>query len=217
MVPIVVGIGAGLAAVDIARYRFGNRHISAGGSPHGTLTGTIMGFRNVIAFAVAHLAHPGRLAIAYQGELDARNAEQNIFYGGTRRGYDNGPDAFRHTYASALICFRLIRDGGMSPDDAARFTREAGLAHERDSMLTGRHFITSRAMDVHNNDVGIALAVEHARRGVAGGAAGDRTLGLAVFDAIRSGRTVVLQSAESDPRPSRPDDLRRDAPSTAAS
>ncbi|MCW2922714.1 MAG: hypothetical protein JWM98_118, partial [Thermoleophilia bacterium] len=114
-----------------------------------------------------------------RAEADVRGMENAVFYLGAKQvgkklliGYDNGPDAFRHTGGAALITYRLMRDTGASAEEAARLLKGAGDAHERDSYLAlydPLHARYSSEMDVHNNAVGSAiglqLAAQHATMG----------------------------------------------------
>lgn len=205
---LAAGVAIGAAIVqDIARYTFGDKHISDGGSPHGTVTANLMGVRHVLGFGARNALHPRRLMIAVSSESQARKLEDTLFDSKTLRGYDNGPDAFRHIYGSALIAFRLVKEAGMTPAEAAAFARSAGLAHEEDSFLSGRHYRGSRTMDVVNNEVGIDIGV---RAAVAGVAANDHLrLAKTTLDVIRGGQAVVLDSKETPPRASRPVDVTR--------
>ena len=193
-----IGIGIGAAAglymaVDVARYVLGREHISVGGTDTGTLTGRAMSFRHVIGFGLRNIVHPHALLIGYQQQHHARERESELFFGGNGKGYDNGADAFRHTYGAALVSYHLVRDAHMSPDAAAQFTREAGIAHENDSQLTGKHADQSRRMDLHNNDVGISIGIEQAVQGLHPDGA-DQRIESAVLSAIARGETWVLDA-----------------------
>jgi hypothetical protein len=220
----VGAVGAAAAGVvvgrDVLHHALGHDEVSQGGSPNGSITGKLMGARHVIGFALRHPLHVRELRLMQQGELFARRREHELYHGGReKQGYDNGPDAFRHTYGSALIAYRLITVAGMSPEAAAKFAWDAGLAHELDSYLGGVHRGYSSAMDVHNNAVGIQLGVEQALAGLRPGDNADAVIEAAVLAAIAGGRTVVMDSTTSPPRPSTAHDLDpsmwRDAPQGA--
>ncbi len=204
-------VGGAVAARDYLQYSSNNEPISQGGTPHGTLTGRIMGYRHLIAMGIRNIAHPERLHAMFTAEGDARKAEHTLFRSGEKNGYDNGPDAFRHTYASALIVSRLVRNTGMNIDDAIELARDAGMAHENDSHLVGPHYLNSRRMDVHNNELGYRLATEALRRNDAAGFFEAR-LGVDVLNAIRTRQAVVLDHIDLAPRPSNANDIDRGTP-----
>jgi hypothetical protein len=138
--------------------------------------------------------------ITYKAEAEARRLE-NAWWHGSRIdfvtasgkakpkiGYDNGPDAFRHTYASALIVYRLMTKAGVSAEKSQKFLDGAGNAHERDSWLHAaklvnlpdgaprydiqKHSRYSSEMDIHNNELGRALGTELATQHLAARQAG---------------------------------------------
>jgi len=232
MQPIVAGAAASAAAVGIGAvaakvagearaFSSGASWISQGGTPHGTLYAKWLGVRNVAKWGVKNLIlHPRMTLTTYAAERDARMLENQLWHGGRtdflttagkaklKIGYDNGPDAFRHTYASALIVYRLMTKLGVSAEKAGAFLDGAGNAHERDSWLHAAKMVNlppgvkghnpqlhsrySSEMDVHNNILGRALgaelAIEHIRRkgtsGALDAAAGERALQQTVLDAI---------------------------------
>lgn len=205
----LAGLAAGGAFLAHDAYRFFGRHdgvISQGGSPHGTITGKLMGFRHVLAHGLRNaFTHPRWMLIAFQAERDARLGEAELFFGGRHIGYDNGTDAYRHAYGSALIMYRIMRDGKATPAEALAYSRGGGIAHEQDSFLRGPHYHNSRAMDLINNELGYRIALEQARVGLDAG--GDERVRLATLDAIRAGRAIVLDHVNLPPRRSRPGDL----------
>lgn len=147
--------------------------------------------RNVIRFALAELHSPRRLHAAVNAYRDGI-ARQNALF--LRQQVDDVTDAMRHAGTSALVVDRLVQRG-TQPSVAARFMRRLGQAHERDSSLPlgSAHRTSSERMDLHNNDLGIALAVEHARRG-ASSPAGEQALEGAVLRALADGRALVLDA-----------------------
>ena len=182
--------------------------VSQGGTPYGGLVTKVTAYRHVIGFSVRHIFQWHALKVAMQAERDARGVEHARFHGGANKnGYDNGPDAFRHTYGSALIVYRLIHDLHMDPERAMKLAWDGGLAHELDSRLTGVHNGYSSAMDVHNNALGIQLGVQQALNGVSAGVDPEQALQGAVINAISTGKAVVLDTTSSAPRPSSAADL----------
>jgi hypothetical protein len=198
-----LGVGLGVvAARDTKRFNAGETWISQGGTPHGTIRGSLYGYRNVAAWGLRELLHgKGHWVLAtHNAETDARKAENELFHAGEiqfgkkiRIGYDNGPDAFRHTYGAALIVYRLMRERHATSEQAIEFLRGAGNAHERDSWLhtfSQAHGRFSSEMDVNNNilgqRLGTLLATRHAQAGV-DELAGEAELRAAVLDAIGQG------------------------------
>jgi len=141
-----IGVGMGVAAgvaVVAASARFGlglKSAITQGGSPWGGAVNWFLARRSVIGFGVSEAAHGnvGGIARRFGTTLQIKRAEETVrtlenimFYDSAKQvakkmliGYDNGPDAFRHTGASALISYRLIRGEGS--------TAKAVLTHLRD-------------------------------------------------------------------------------------
>jgi hypothetical protein len=234
----VIGLGAAalVAAKDADAFAEGKTWISQGGTPHGTLRARWLGMRGVATWGVKNLANPARtgwVLTTYKAEAEARKWENRLFHEGAlhygrkiRIGYDNGPDAFRHTYASASIVYRLMRERGADAAQAAKFLHGAGNAHERDSFLhaySAAHGRYSSEMDVTNNllgqRLGAMLAAQHAATGV-DLLAGEGQLRRVVLEAIGDGvrldgdlrglhvdgagraRAVVMDHIESKPRAS---------------
>ena len=223
-----LGVGALVLARDADDFAEGRTWISQGGTPHGTLRAQWLGKRGVVTWGLRQLVNPARagwVLTTYRAEADARRHENELFHAGEhhygsklRIGYDNGPDAFRHTYGSASIVYRLMRERGASAAEAGAFLQGAGDAHERDSWLHAydpAHGRYSSEMDVHNNvlgeQLGATLAVEHARAGI-GVEAGEAMLRSAVLDAIGAGRAVVMDHIDAAPRPARWSDIAQVAP-----
>jgi hypothetical protein len=206
---IGVGLGVGVgafAAVDIGRYLLGERDVSEGGTDHATFTGKALSYRHVIGFGLRNVLRPEALYLGYQSQRQAIQRERDLFPTASRMGYENGADAFRHSYAASLLAYRLVTDAGMTPESAASFTRAAGVAHENDSQLSGAHYERSRAMDLHNNDVGISIGIEQALAGVSPTQSDQRIEG-AVLSAIADGRMQVVEAGEL--RASRRSDVAR--------
>ncbi len=223
MAPLLLGAGAlGLGAAlkvvasDEKKFDRGETWISQGGSPHGSLRGQWLGKRHVAMWGAKHLINPARTSwvlTTQKAEADARKWENELFHGSEKHfgkkiriGYDNGPDAFRHTYASASIVYRLMRERGADAEQAAAFLHGAGNAHERDSWLhtfNEKHGRYSSVMDVHNNLLGQRLGAEQAARDATAGvdvATGEARLRASVLDAIGAGQAVVMDRIDSAPR-----------------
>jgi hypothetical protein len=175
----------------------------AGGSGRQHLVEQYRTNRNVIRFAASQWNHPFRLQAATRAYADALTRQDALF---TRQAVDDITDAMRHANASALVVDRLVRKGAR-PDRAAEFMRRLGLAHEADSELTGVHRATSEAMDLHNNELGIAVGLDHLARS-GSSAAGEQALEGAVLRALADGRALVLDSKTAPPRASTADELR---------
>jgi hypothetical protein len=158
--------------------------------------------RHMIRFAVSELPHPFRLKTAVRAYSDALVRQQALF---TRQRVDDITDAMRHAGASALVVDRLVQRG-TKPSTAASFMRRLGEAHERDSELVGLHRAASEAMDLHNNELGIALALDHAGRGASARGA-EQALEGVVLGALADGRGLVLDAPNLPPRASTAGDL----------
>ncbi len=213
-----LGLGVALKVVagDEQKFDGGETWISQGGTPHGSLRGQWLGKRNVAIWGVRNLLNPARtrwVLTTQQAEGDARKWENQLFHGGDihfgkkiRIGYDNGPDAFRHTYGSASIVYRLMRERGASAAEAGAFLQGAGNAHERDSWLhtfNEKHGVYSSEMDVHNNILGQRLGAEQALRDAATGvdiATGEARLRATVLESSGAGEAVVMDRIDSRPR-----------------
>lgn len=240
MLPVVIGagvVGAGVTAgaVKVAREiqhfkTSGSSWISQGGTPHGTLYAKYLGVRNLAKWGVKNLlVHPKMTMITYKAEAEARTLENAWWHSGRtdfvtasgkakpKIGYDNGPDAFRHTYASALIVYRLMTKTGVSAEKAQKFLDGAGNAHERDSWLHAaklvnlpdsaprydiqKHSLYSSQMDIHNNELGRALGSELAAQHIAARQAGkgvdaltgETQLQQSVLDAIAGNEALPLE------------------------
>lgn len=204
-----LGVAGGVvAARDTSKFNDGASWISQGGTPHGTLRAKWLGMRNVVTWGVGEVlkGKAGWVLTTHKAESTARKWENELFHAGEthfgkkiRIGYDNGPDAFRHTYASASIVYRLMRERGADAEQAVAFLHGAGNAHERDSWLhtfNQAHGRFSSEMDVNNNllghRLGAMLAERHARDGVSM-LDGEAELRRVVLDAI--GQGVRLEGA----------------------
>jgi hypothetical protein len=213
-----LGLGVALKVVagDEKKFDGGETWISQGGTPHGSLMGQWLGKRNVAIWGVKNLLNPARtrwVLTTQKAETEARTWENELFHAGEKHfgkkiriGYDNGPDAFRHTYASASIVYRLMRERGAREAQAGAFLQGAGNAHERDSWLHSfneKHGLYSSEMDVHNNILGQRLGAEAAARDAAAGvdlATGEARLRAAVLDSIGAGQAVVMDRIDAKPR-----------------
>lgn len=159
--------------------------------------------RHVLGFVASQLHHPVRVHAATGAYVDALRRQGALF---ASQRVDDVTDAMRHAGASALVVDRLVQRR-TSPGVAAEFMRRLGQAHERDSQLTGAHRAASELMDLHNNELGISTALQHAAAGLSG-RAGEQALEGAVLQAISRGRGLVLDSPKSTPRPATTADLR---------
>jgi hypothetical protein len=161
--------------------------------------------RHVIGFALTELHHPKRMLTAVSAYRDGIARQGALF---VRQRVDDVTDAMRHAGTSALVVDRLV-DTGAKPSVAARFMRRLGQAHERDSDLPlgSAHRIASERMDLHNNELGIGIALEHAGRRATGSAAGEQALEGAVLRALADGRALVLDAPTAPLRPSTADEL----------
>lgn len=161
--------------------------------------------KHVIKFAIRET----RDVRTFAAGLDAYRASlvrQDALF--TRQRVDDITDAMRHANASALVVDR-IRRVGTPLDVAAGFMRRLGQAHEADSTLTGAHRAASEAMDLHNNELGIAIALRHANATSATDVlAGEQALEGAVLRALAAGEGLVLDTPTSLPRASTIDELR---------
>jgi hypothetical protein len=119
---VAAGIGAAAAGV---RFALGiETAVSQGGSPWGGSINWFLARRHVIGYGVRDIAFGGsplEIRTRFGNNMNAKRAEETvrtmenvIFYGGARQvgtklhiGYDNGPDAFRHTGGSALMVYRM--------------------------------------------------------------------------------------------------------------
>jgi hypothetical protein len=175
--------------------------------PGGTqsLVGQIRSNRAMIRFASSQVLHPIRFRAALGAYQDALVRQGELF---VSQRVDDITDAMRHAGASALVVDRIARKGS-SPDVAAEFMRRLGQAHEVDSELAGVHRIASETMDLHNNELGIGLALEHiASHAGPSSRAGEQALEGAVLRALADGRALVLDSPTSPVRASTADELR---------
>jgi len=195
----------GYAAYDVSKFLL-HPTSDNGGSATGTVTGSLYSRRHVLLFAAEHALHPGQVLAAKDAFFSAELLEKRLFHADDQvPATDDGADAFRHTFAATKLTYQLERDG-MSADDAESFVRAAGLAHENDSMLSGTHYENARAMDVHNNDVGIALGSSEAAAS-GGEPVDDSKLARDVLAAIASGQAVVLNKSTWQPSASQQSDI----------
>lgn len=121
-------------------------------------------------FLVRNLDHPW---LAAQGEgvlRAARQAEARRYGPGDH--LDDDADAFRHTYAAALMTLRSMRDHDVGAADAQQLTVELGDAHEQDGPdpleqdRAGHDNAAASDMDRRNNRAGAALVGDgHASTG----------------------------------------------------
>lgn len=206
---IAAGVVSGAAvAVDVGRYLI-DKQVNDEGAPQGTVTAWFMANRHVIGFALSHVLEPGKVREGQSSRLDAISAERHIFFHGKQRaGSDGASDAFRHTYAGALMTYRLIHNHGMGADRAANFVRDGGKANEMDSYVTGPRHDYARAMDEHNNDIGIALGQKLATQSSKAASPHlEIELQRAVLDGIAAGASWVLTDNRGVPRPGTPADI----------
>lgn len=172
-------VGAGLGALALIADRV------SGGEVHRQLNSAFQDRRAQGWFVLKHLNHPWLASTTLQAASDARAQQHAIF--GSAQPLDGPHDAFRHAYAGALLSLRLQRDRGMSAEQAADLTREAGDAHEQDGQDNSPE---AGAMDRFNNAVGIKIAsTAHA----AGGSwVSEQDLINQVVNAMATGRLQVV-------------------------
>jgi len=168
----------------------------------GTLVDRLRQNRHVLGFAITELHHPRRLHAALGAYRDGVARQDALF---VRQRVDDITDAMRHAGTSALVVDRLV-ERGTRPSIAERFMRRLGTAHERDSDLTGVHRASSQAMDLHNNDLGIAIGSSHPRLPDRTGR--EQALEGAVLRALAEGRGLVLDAPTAPLRASTADELR---------
>lgn len=136
---VVGGAAAITAAVQLAQ---GSKTaISQGGSPWGGPVNWFLARKSVIGYGVKDIViggSPLRIGQRLGNNMNAKRAEETvrtmeniIFYDGARQvgsnmyiGYDNGPDAFRHTGASALMNYRLRHGDSPISKQALEYFRE---------------------------------------------------------------------------------------------
>jgi hypothetical protein len=160
----------------------------------------------MIRFASSQVLHPFRFRAALGAYSDALVRQKALFL---QQHVDDVTDAMRHAGASALVVDRIARRTSTRPEVAAEFMRRLGQAHELDSELTGLHRASSEAMDLHNNELGISLALEHlAGSPGPSSRAGEQALEGAVLRALADGRALVLDAPEVPVRASTADELR---------
>jgi hypothetical protein len=180
------------------------RRYGPGGSQ--SLMGQVRTNRNMIRFASTQVLHPFRFKAALGAYRDALVRQRELFL--TQR-VDDVTDAMRHAGTSALVVDRIARRG-TRPDVAGEFMRRLGRAHELDSELAGAHRAASEAMDLHNNELGISMALEHlAATSGPSSRAGEQALEGAVLRALADGRGLVLDAPTAPVRASTADDLAR--------
>ncbi len=177
------------------------RYAGEGGA--GRLVDQLRTNRHMLRFGATQVLHPFRLKTGVRAYADAL-ARQDVLFSAQR--IDDVTDAMRHVGASALVVDRLVQRG-TKPSVAGEFMRRVGIAHEMDSGLTGMHRIFSEQMDLHNNELGIELALQHAAAGASSRGA-EQALEGAALRAIADGRAVVLDAPTTPPRPSTMDELR---------
>ncbi|MBC7460428.1 MAG: hypothetical protein H7287_03610 [Thermoleophilia bacterium] len=137
--------------------------------------------RHMLQFAATNAAHPARIMRGADAYSSAVTTSRRVF---TETRPEDITDAFRHTYASALMTQR-VHAGGTPPDTTLRFVRRLGQAHERDSGLTGLAATQATHMDLHNNELGMRIAA------AAGPRVTEPQLLRSVLGALADGRALV--------------------------
>jgi hypothetical protein len=141
-----VGAGMGAALIGIDR--------ATGGAVKQQLDLVSLDRRAQAWFVLKHPNKPWLLQTGLGVAHDARTAQEHLY--GKAEPLDGPQDAFRHTYAAALMSLRAMRDHGETPDSAHALAIEAGAAHEADGQDNNDDF--SRNMDTFNNHAGTVVA-----------------------------------------------------------
>ncbi|MCB0877755.1 MAG: hypothetical protein KDC46_02085 [Thermoleophilia bacterium] len=165
--------------------------------------------RHQIGVVLRHPTKPWLAGLGLGVARDARAAQEQLY--GTREPLDGPQDAFRHTYAAALMTLRAIRDHGEDPAGAAALAIEAGEAHELDGQDNNDDL--SREMDRFNNHVGAGLAGDGRAAGGeqadANGFVTEHALRERVLEAMRTGQVQLVDrgATPAAPRVSGPGDV----------
>lgn len=153
-----------------------------------------------IEYVLEHVDAPWLAPLGMTSGSAAREREQRLYRGGGPEESGGGADAFRHTYAAALMTARAQRLG-VDAERAADLVVGAGDARERDTNALGYN-PASGEMDRHNNRVGAQISLD------AGPGIGERALARRVLEAMRSGQLTIMDEAAPDNlRQSTVDDL----------
>lgn len=147
--PIFLGATAGAAVGGMAILidRSTGNHL-------GRLVDAVSRNRHTIWMLMQHPTRPWIGSLGRKTYADAETAQASAY--GARHTTDDGGDAFRHAYGSALFAVRMMRDHGLSPASARSIVIDAGRAHERDTWAGNT--AAAHAMDEFNNAVGAQAA-----------------------------------------------------------
>jgi hypothetical protein len=185
-------LGAGLGASLVGLDRV------TGGEVKQQLDYVLLDRRAQVLFVLRHPTKPWLASTGLGVARDARAAQEALY--GMAEPTDGPQDAFRHTWAAALLALRAMRDHGVPSGEAQQLAIEAGEAHEVDGQ--DNNDALSRAMDEHNNAAGAALAGDgRARPGEQADSRGfvtEHALRERVLDAIADG-DVELVDRTADP------------------
>jgi len=132
------------------------------------------------------LVHPFKARRAYLATQQARRSTDSLYRIQTPDTFRHGGriDAFRHSFWMALLTQRI----------GARASRKLGKCHERGNRIHYRRGktedgylqdATACEMDLHNNEAGIRLALDHPNEGQNG-------MANECLKAIRSGKMKIL-------------------------
>lgn len=186
--------GAVVAGVMLLVDRLTGNHVGMG-------LGWLADNRHAIGVVVRHPFEPWIGPLGRRTYNDAERVQEHLF--GVHHSTDDGGDAFRHAYASALYALRMMRDHDISPHRARSIVVDAGVAHERDTWA--RNTPAAHAMDVHNNAVGVAMVGDG--RSATGSWLSDAQVQERVLDALRSGELVRLRPGQQELVPTTAADL----------
>lgn len=152
--PMTMGMAVGGAAAGVAAIldRVTGNHLGSGRD-------FIVRNRHTIWMLMQHPTRPWIGSLGRRTYADAESVQAAAY--GARHTTDDGGDAFRHAYGSAVFALRMMRDHGVSPEDARSIVIAAGHAHELDTWAGNT--LAAHAMDEHNNAVGAKIA-EDGRR-----------------------------------------------------
>lgn len=151
-------------------------------------------------FFLRNVTKPWLAPTSYRSATDSISRTKSIF-GGSRES--DGSDAFRHTFASALMTMR-IRERGVDATTASQLVTQLGEAHERDTPHRDDPLTKLESqMDLHNNAVGISLVPIASDRHQL---PSPEYLTSAVLQATKAGKLIVFEGKDTL-RASGPGDL----------
>ena len=177
--------GATLAGAALLIDRLTGNHMGSG-------LAWIVDHRHSIGMVVRHPTQPWIGPLGRRTFDDAERVQERLYH--VHHATDDGGDAFRHAYASALFAVRMMRDHHVSADQARSIVIEAGDAHELDTW--GSNTPAAHAMDLHNNAAGADLAGDG--RGSDGAWLTDSQVQDRVLEALSRGVLVRLQPGSGE-------------------